>query len=123
MDVLIIDDEELYGRMLVWAVRRMVPDGWDVQRTTDPVAASYILILDPDIKLVLLDNLMPKKYGIDVAEEALKERPHLRGRIIVTSGHLPRDELERFVELGCHILDKPFALDDLEALVQKIIGP
>jgi DNA-binding NtrC family response regulator len=123
MDVLIIDDEELYGKMLVWALRRMVPDGWDVQRTTDAVTGGYLAVMDPDLKLVLLDYLMPKKFGLQVAEEALEARPKLRGRIIVASGNLDRDVRERFEELGCHILLKPFELEDLEKLVHSIIGP
>jgi len=109
--------------MILWAIKRMVPVNWDVRHEADPIVATYLLILDPNIKLVTLDYLMPKKFGLDVAEEAVLARPHLRGKIIVMSGiRFPKDVQERFDALGCVTLEKPFELEKLEQIVLSIIG-
>lgn len=124
VDALVIDDEQFYGEMIERVVKRIVPEGWDVRCMANAIAATYVLILDPDIKLVLLDHLMPHRLGIDVAQEAVTMRPHLRGRIIVSSGSAFDHDLHRRYEaLGCIILEKPYPLAELERLILEIIAP
>jgi hypothetical protein len=107
-------------------LQRILPSGWDVRVVDDGRTAEYVLIMDPDIKVALLDYLLPRVDAERIVVETLKVRPHLRGKIIVSSGvvEYPKDVEERlFVELGCRRLDKPIDFDDLERVVLEIIGP
>lgn len=125
MDALIADDNIALSKALGWALKRIVPDGWDIRVTNDAVTAGYLLILDPGLKLAVLDYLMPIRDGEHIITEAMKVRPHLRGKIIVCSGldDFP-EEVERhlFAELGCKRLRKPVDLELFERMVLEIIG-
>lgn len=125
MDALVVEDQVAIGRVLVWALRRIAP-GWDIQITGDAIAGGYLLVLDPSLKMAVVDYFMPMKLGDEIIEEALKIRPHLKGKIIVCSGigtYPPEVEKKLFVELGCRRLDKPIDLDKFEEMVLEIIGP
>ena len=109
-----------------WALRRILPDGWDVQVAHDGLTAEYMLIMDPDVKVAVLDYLLPRRDGHAVMTAAIKVRPNLKGRIIVCSGvdSFPPEVAEAlFGEFECKRLDKPFDFDDLERIVLEIIGP
>jgi DNA-binding response OmpR family regulator len=125
MEALIAEDHESLAKALRWALQRILPSGWDVQTTGDGRTAEYILIMDPGLHLAVLDYLLPHADADRIVTEALKVRPHLRGKIIISSGvpDFP-DDVERrlFSELGCRRLDKPVDFDDLERLVLEIIG-
>ena len=86
MDALVVDDNESLAKALEWALRRIVPAGWDVRSTGDAVTGGALLILDPGIKVAVIDYLMPMRDGEHIVAEALKVRPQLRGKIIVCSG-------------------------------------
>src|ERR1043165_1177415 len=122
MDALIAEDYDPLRKAIAWALRRMLPD-WDVQDTSDGRTAQYILIMDPGLRLAVLDYMLPHADADTIVAEALKVRPHLRGKIIICSGigQFPEDLEERlFVEHQCHRLDKPVDFDDLERVVMAI---
>lgn len=62
---------------------------------------------------VVLDYMMPKKNGIDVAKEILAVNPHQR--IIFASGHIQNTFFESIQHLKqiTEIMQKPFALQSL----------
>ena len=126
MDALIADDNIALSKALHWALKRIVPDGWDIRVTNDAVTAGYLLILDPGLKVAVVDYLMPIRDGEHIVTEAMKVRPHLRGKIIICSGldeYPPEVEHHLFVDLGCRKLPKPVNFDELETMVLDIIGP
>lgn len=70
------------------------------------------------VDLLMTDINLPDGSGLDVAREALRQNPSLP--VIVCSGH----DLTRVAEsLGptAHPLRKPFDLDELEGLVQRLL--
>jgi DNA-binding NtrC family response regulator len=126
VDALIAEDHETLASALRWALRRILPADWDVQTTEDGRTAEYVLIMDPGLKLAILDYLLPHADADRIVTEALKVRPHLRGKIIISSGvaQFPEDVAERlFREHQCRRLDKPVDFDELEKMVLEIIGP
>lgn len=126
MDALVVDDTEGLAKALTWALKRIVPPGWDVQSTGDAVTGGALLILDPGLKLAVIDYLLPVKDGHAIVTEAIAVRPQLRGKIIMCSGveHYPPEVEQRlFVELECRRLNKPIDFDMLERMVLEIIGP
>lgn len=70
--------------------------------------------------LILLDLLLPKLDGFEVARQ-LKADPQLRGIPVIAMTALARTtESESAQHAGCdECLYKPFDLDDLEAAVRK----
>jgi DNA-binding NtrC family response regulator len=70
-----------------------------------------------DVKLLLTDINLPDGSGLDLARDALRHNPSLP--VIVCSGN---DSSDVAPSLGptVHSLRKPFDLDELEALVQRL---
>ena len=70
-----------------------------------------------EVHLLMTDIQLPDGSGLDVAREALRQNPRLP--VIVCSGQDVRDVAG---SLGptAHPLMKPFDLDELEALVDRL---
>jgi DNA-binding NtrC family response regulator len=72
---------------------------------------------EQNVDLLMTDINLPDGSGLDVAREALRQNPELP--VILCSGH---DVVEVARSLGptAHPLRKPFELDELEALVERL---
>lgn len=70
-----------------------------------------------NVDLLLTDINLPDGSGLDVAREALRQNPTLS--VIVCSAHDLRD-VARSLGPTAHPLRKPFELDELEALVERL---
>ena len=72
---------------------------------------------EQNVEMLMTDINLPDGSGLDVAREALRQNPRLP--VIVCSGHDLRGVAE---SLGptAHPLRKPFELDELEALVDRL---
>lgn len=70
-------------------------------------------------EVVILDYMMPKKNGLQAAEEILSLNPHQR--IIFASAYLEGAVLESAKKLGkiIEVLKKPFSLDELVELIEN----
>jgi DNA-binding NtrC family response regulator len=75
---------------------------------------------EQNVNLLITDINLPDGSGLDVARDALRQNPKLP--VIVCSGHDLREVAE---SLGptAHPLRKPFELDELEALVERLAAP
>lgn len=111
--VLYVEDNEYVrqsvAELLTTAERRVVgvADG----------ASAREALHEHEVNLLITDINLPDGSGLDVAREALRQDPSLP--VIVCSGH----ELSGITEsLGstAHALRKPFDLDELEALVDRL---
>lgn len=125
VDALVIDDNINWSKAVIWALKKICPPDWDIRATDSSRTGGYLLVMDPDLKLALVDYFMPVQLGDEIIEEALKVRGHLRGKIIVCSGigtYPPEVEEKLFVELGCRRLDKPIDFQELERVVLEVIG-
>ena len=111
--ILYVEDNDLvresFAELLATAERRVVcvADG----------AGAREALREQNVNLLMTDINLPDGSGLDVAREALRQNPRLP--VIVCSGHDLRDVA---LSLGptAHPLMKPFELDELEALVERL---
>lgn len=77
------------------------------------------VLRDQKVHLLITDINLPDGSGLDVAREALRQNPSLP--VIVCSGERVADVVG---SLGptAHALTKPFDLDELEALIERLAG-
>jgi DNA-binding NtrC family response regulator len=100
---------ESYAELLATDERRIVcvADG----------ASARKALREQNVDLLMTDINLPDGSGLDVAREALRQNPTLP--VIVCSGHDLRD-VARSLGPTVHPLTKPFELDELEALVERL---
>ena len=83
------------------------------ETSTDPLEA-YELIKKNHIDLVISDTEMPGMTGLE-----LKARLNKEGINVPFIGMSGKDEYEeKWRELGCTFLQKPYSLDDLKAAIE-----
>lgn len=119
---IVVDDHADQARALMRLLADVVPRHWKVETLTDARAGRMVLVMDERVRLAIVDWVMPRFDGEAVITEALRQRPELRGKIIVTSGWPIPDDVARhlFDELGCFWLEKPIEFKKLKDLVWKI---
>jgi DNA-binding response OmpR family regulator len=103
---------EAYAELLATAERKVVSvaDG----------AGARAALREQHVDLLITDINLPDGSGLDVARDALRQNPKIP--VIVCSGHDLQDVAQ---SLGptAHALRKPFDLDELEALVERVARP
>lgn len=117
--VLLIEDDTAVLGLLAQHLRRrgfVVLEARDVNEARRQ-AADYPGRLD----LVLTDAVMPGLPGPTLARELLKTRPN--ARVICMSGDLNDRVLHApGSEIVSAFIEKPFELDEMEALVRLVLG-
>lgn len=68
--------------------------------------------------LVILDYRMPKKTGLEVAEQILSLAP--QQRIIIASAYINELKLSSISRQSIELLQKPFELDVFLSLIEKV---
>lgn len=112
--VLVIEDDPIVRELteLVLSDR-----GYDVVTAADGDEA---LQVEGPIDLVVSDVILPRMRGTEVVERLRKDRPGLRA--IFISGYAEGTIVDRGVlEPGVDFLEKPFAPDELTALVRVVL--
>ena len=113
--VLLIDDEPHLGITLSTGLR----DHADVVSVRSGREAIRQLLEDDGFDLILCDLMMPDLTGMDVFEEIVQKRPALRPRFVFTTGGAVTERARAFIEqMPNQRLDKPFRLEQVEALLQ-----
>ena len=111
--ILYVEDHDLvresFAELLTTADRRVVgvADG----------AGARVALREQNVNMLITDINLPDGSGLDVAREALLQNPGLP--VIVCSGHDLRD-VTQLLGPTAHPLTKPFELDELEALVERL---
>jgi len=111
--ILYVEDNELvresFAELLATADRRVVcvADG----------AGAREALREQNVNLLMTDINLPDGSGLDVAREALRQNPRLP--VIICSGHELTDVV-RSLGPTAHPMRKPFDLDELEALVERL---
>lgn len=114
--VLVVEDDN--------AIRRGVCDAlsfasYDVIEAGDG-AAGLDLALSPDVDLVLLDILMPRKDGLTVLKELRVARPSVPVIFLTARGE--EEDRIRGLRLGADdYVVKPFSADELLARVEAVL--
>ncbi|RJQ40973.1 MAG: acetate--CoA ligase [Dehalococcoidia bacterium] len=115
--VLIVDDEQIVRESLRdW----MGSHGYTVVTAEDGDQA-IDMIKDRDFGVAVIDLRLPGKNGIQVLKQAQKLRPSLKG--IIITAYPSVSSSTRAIRTGAvDYLVKPFAPEELEQLVQKLLG-
>ncbi len=114
--ILYVEDNDYlrqsFAELLATAGRRIVgvADG----------AGARAALREQQVDLLMTDINLPDGSGLDVAREALRQNPGLP--VIICSGHDLRGVAESLGSTA-HPLRKPFELDELEALVERLARP
>lgn len=115
--ILIVDDDSDVRAMFCRALREL---GWPAVDAPDgPTALAMIAEEKP--QLVILDYQMPGMDGAEVARAIAEIDPDLP--IIFSTGHSALRTLRTAAGEEAQILEKPFALKELEALIAEQLGP
>jgi len=118
--VLLIDDEAHLGVTLSMGLRDLA----DVASVRSGSEGVRVLLADDRYDLILCDLMMPDLTGMDVFEQVVRERPslpqplrlHDRRRGHRAGAQVPRAGPDQR-------LDKPFRLEQVEALLRRGIKP
>ena len=118
--VLIIDDELRFSLMIQDALEQK---GYDAPVEINPNTGIKVYTENyKTIGLVLLDLAMPQMHGSDVIDALRLVNPNVK--IIIISGY-PKNEVVTQIGLRlahiCHVLHKPFNLEDLFNAVELFI--
>ena len=114
--VLLIDDEPHLGVTLSVGLREHA----DVVAVRSGAEGLRTLVTDPAFDLILCDLMMPDLTGMDVFERVGSERPDLRGRFVFMTGGAVTERARKFLErIPGQRLDKPFRLEQVEALLWR----
>lgn len=114
--IMVVDDE-----MRIRKIVRdfLVRDGYDVVEAQDGEEALDLFYQDHEIELIILDVMLPKLSGFDVARE-IRETSKVP-IVILTAKSDEQDELQGF-DIGVdEYISKPFSPKTLVARVQAIL--
>lgn len=111
--ILYVEDNEYISQSIA---ELLATPGREIVCVTDGAGARKAL-REHKVHLLMTDINLPDGSGIDVAREALQQNPALP--VIVCSGHDLRD-IARALGPTAHPLRKPFELDELDALVERL---
>jgi DNA-binding NtrC family response regulator len=114
--ILIVDDEDALGRAMQIALSFK---GWDVVCTQGGEQA-YGRLQHEHFDVMVLDLLMPDMRGDVFFFMATSVQPHLAQSTLFVTGDITKHADELIADCGCDLLRKPFDLDDLVGLVEKL---
>jgi two-component system response regulator PilR (NtrC family) len=115
--ILVVDDEEKLGRFVSMLLQRS--GGYDVA-TCNSVAEARQLLEEGPFSLVITDIVMPNETGLQLVQWLTENYPDLP--CVVMTAHSNRVVDQQAVQLGAtDVLHKPFALDALQQLVDRIL--
>jgi CheY-like chemotaxis protein len=119
--VLVVDDEAA----LCTVLRRALSDEFEVVVTTDARVALARLLSGERFDVVLCDVTMPSMDGIEFYEALGATNAAEANRIVfMTGGTLTPREDAFFAQVSNLLLEKPFELEGLRALIERRIeGP
>jgi two-component system, cell cycle sensor histidine kinase and response regulator CckA len=114
--VLAVDDEPL----LLKAYRRMLSDIHVVETALGGVEAMRALERDATYDVILCDLQMPEVSGMGLHEQVRARWPALAERFVFVTGGAFSPDAKRFLEEStCAVIQKPFRVEDLLALVER----
>jgi two-component system, OmpR family, KDP operon response regulator KdpE len=123
--VLIIDDESgIRFALRRWFERQQ----WSVLEAADGQAALVALRASDDtpeqrLDVVVCDLHLPFASGEEIVRTLRMERPELAVRVILTTGDAVHDaEAGSVLSDHAYVLQKPFDLGTLKAIVQQVTG-
>lgn len=113
--VLVVDDDSLVAESTVSMLEHL---GHRAIVTSSGTVALETLRAEPEIDLVITDQVMPGMTGLELARRMHQIRPELP--IILATGY--SDMPQRRAEPGVTTLDKPYRLEMLAAMIARAMA-
>jgi CheY-like chemotaxis protein len=114
--ILVVDDDSSVRATISRALTAL---GYVVRDAPDGLRALEI-VSEESLSLVILDYMMPGMDGAEVAREIAVIDPELP--IIFSTGHAALRALRTAAGEEIQVLEKPFTLDELDALVSERVA-
>ncbi len=115
--ILVVDDERSLREFLTILLEK---EGYEVT-TADTVASGTEAVLSKRFDLVMCDLKLPDGSGLKVLGEARKQQ--VRSPFIIITAHTtPQHALESLRAGAAEYLSKPFDVDDLKLILEKLMG-
>jgi CheY-like chemotaxis protein len=117
---LVIDDERSVRMALTRYFER---GGWEVRQAEDGSEALELLAdpAAPAYQVVITDLRMPGRTGVEVHDWLAEHRPDLFDRLIIATGDVASPSIREFIRRTSRpVLEKPFELGALAALIQRV---
>ncbi len=111
--ILVVDDDNDVRAMIKRALQEL---GYPVLEASDGPSA-LALLEEHKLWLVILDYMMPGMDGAEVARRIISTDPDLP--IVFSTGHGALRALRSAAGEDVSILEKPFALSELSALIEE----
>lgn len=117
--ILVIDDERVLRETIADTLRM---DGFDVQAAADGKDGLELIGRSP-FDLILSDLRMPEMDGRALYDEVRRNHPQALERMVFVTAQAHGPEYGPFLrETGAPVLDKPFTLQQLRHVVERMIG-
>jgi CheY-like chemotaxis protein len=116
--LLVVDDDKDYGMM----VKRMLGElGYKVELYTNPKKAlEYFRTAGRDIDLVLVDQIMPRMTGVELAKEMIKIKSNQR--VLMVTGYKESVAKSNIKSMGIReIIYKPLTTDELALNIRNVL--
>ncbi len=115
---ILVADDDIYTRTTEAVA--LIRSGYHVNTAEDGVAA-WQALNDDRYDLLITDHQMPKVTGLELIQKLRSESRGLP--VILVSGMIPVEELERHPELRIEAtLQKPCGLDVLLETIRRVLG-
>ena len=114
--ILVVDDDSSVRATISHALGAL---GYAVREAPDGPTAVEI-VREESLSLVILDYMMPGMDGAEVAREIGAIDPELP--ILFSTGHAALRALRSAAGEDVQVLEKPFTLDELDALVRERVA-
>jgi DNA-binding NtrC family response regulator len=111
--ILVVDDDAAVRASIARALTEL---GYAVREAEDGRAA-LAAVREDDLTLVILDYVMPGMDGAEVARAIGEIDPDLP--IVFSTGHAALRALRTAAGEEVSVLEKPFTLDELDALLRE----
>jgi DNA-binding NtrC family response regulator len=115
--ILVVDDERSLREFLTILLEQ---EGYEVS-TADTVATGIETVVGGKFDLVMCDLKLPDGSGLEVLGEARKQQIE-SPFIIITAHTTPQHALESLRAGAAEYLSKPFIVDDLKLILEKLLG-
>lgn len=121
LNALIVDDIEVNRDVISEALKRMGVRAWQVK--DGQAAVDFTTGRGEGLDLIFMDIRMPRLNGVDAMKEIRRRLPGAKPFIVAFSASTMGQEKQDFIEAGFdEFLSKPFRFQDLESIIEKVIG-
>ncbi|MGH7828365.1 MAG: response regulator [Candidatus Binatia bacterium] len=115
--ILVVEDQPIIRKCICDALQKV--GGYRVDEAGDG-AQALELINARRFDLVISDFVMPRLDGVELLEHLRSVSP--KTQIIFITGYFSKDSLKAFLP-GVECVTKPFGVDDLMSVVQRLLPP